>query len=163
MHAHTLASSPARARTHTLTPTHPYTRAREHPRSHARTRTPEPPNPPSSDCSFRPSRFPQEDKQALFDTLETVDAALKIASGVLSTLTPQPTRMREALNSFMLATDLSEYLVRKGDERSGPHYATRTKRGRAFAGIREISARFPRGVGGMHKGDFLHARGWDLP
>jgi len=56
----------------------------------------------------------QEDKQALFDTLETVDAALKIASGVLSTLTPQPTRMREALNSFMLATDLSEYLVRKG-------------------------------------------------
>uniref|UniRef100_A0A6T7IZX9 Argininosuccinate lyase n=1 Tax=Coccolithus braarudii TaxID=221442 RepID=A0A6T7IZX9_9EUKA len=56
----------------------------------------------------------QEDKQALFDTLETVEAALKIASGVLATLEPQPQRMRAALNSFMLATDLSEYLVRKG-------------------------------------------------
>jgi len=56
----------------------------------------------------------QEDKQALFDTLGTIEAALQIASGVLATLTPQPDRMRAALNSFMLATDLSEYLVRKG-------------------------------------------------
>jgi argininosuccinate lyase len=56
----------------------------------------------------------QEDKQALFDSLDTAEAALQIASGVLSTLTPNEERMRGALNSFMLATDLSEYLVRKG-------------------------------------------------
>jgi len=56
----------------------------------------------------------QEDKQALFDILNTVEASLQIATGVLSTLTPQPERMKKALNSFMLATDLSEYLVRKG-------------------------------------------------
>ena len=56
----------------------------------------------------------QEDKQALFDNLETAEAALQIAQGVLATLTPNETRMRSALNSFMLATDLSEYLVRKG-------------------------------------------------
>ena len=56
----------------------------------------------------------QEDKQALFDNLETAEAALQIAQGVLATLTPNETRMRNALNSFMLATDLSEYLVRKG-------------------------------------------------
>jgi len=56
----------------------------------------------------------QEDKYALFDTLDTVQAALKITSGVLATLTPNAERMRGALNSFMLATDLSEYLVRKG-------------------------------------------------
>jgi len=56
----------------------------------------------------------QEDKAALFDALDTAEAALQIAGGVLSTLTPQPERMRSALNSFMLATDLSEYLVRKG-------------------------------------------------
>jgi len=56
----------------------------------------------------------QEDKQALFDTLDTAEAALQIAQGVLSTLTPNETKMRGALNSFMLATDLSEYLVRKG-------------------------------------------------
>jgi len=56
----------------------------------------------------------QEDKQALFDALDTAEAALQIAQGVLSTLTPNEARMRAALNSFMLATDLSEYLVRKG-------------------------------------------------
>jgi len=56
----------------------------------------------------------QEDKQALFDALDTAEAALQIADGVLATLTPNAERMRGALNSFMLATDLSEYLVRKG-------------------------------------------------
>jgi argininosuccinate lyase len=56
----------------------------------------------------------QEDKAALFDALDTADAALKIADGVLGSLTVNEGRMREALNSFMLATDLSEYLVRKG-------------------------------------------------
>jgi argininosuccinate lyase len=56
----------------------------------------------------------QEDKQALFDSIDTVQASLKITSGVLATLTPNAARMRGALNSFMLATDLSEYLVRKG-------------------------------------------------
>ena len=44
----------------------------------------------------------------------TAEAALHIASGVLSTLTPNENKMKGALNSFMLATDLSEYLVRKG-------------------------------------------------
>lgn len=56
----------------------------------------------------------QEDKAALFDALDTAEAALQIAQGVLSTITPKPEKMRAALNSFMLATDLSEYLVRKG-------------------------------------------------
>ena len=56
----------------------------------------------------------QEDKQALFDALGTAEAALQIADGVLATLTPREEKMRKALNSFMLATDLSEYLVRKG-------------------------------------------------
>ena len=50
----------------------------------------------------------QEDKQALFDALDTAEAALQIADGVLATLTPNEARMRAALNSFMLATDLSE-------------------------------------------------------
>jgi len=56
----------------------------------------------------------QEDKAALFDALDTAEAALQIAQGVLATLTPNAERMKAALNSFMLATDLSEYLVRKG-------------------------------------------------
>lgn len=56
----------------------------------------------------------QEDKEAAFDALDTAEAALQIATGVLATLEPKPDRMRAALSSFMLATDLSEYLVRKG-------------------------------------------------
>jgi argininosuccinate lyase len=70
---------------------------------------------PRSPSPHSPSPFPpQEDKYALFDSLDTVQASLKISSGVLATLLPNPDRMRSALNSFMLATDLSEYLVRKG-------------------------------------------------
>lgn len=34
----------------------------------------------------------QEDKAALFDALDTAEAALQIATGVLSTLTPQTER-----------------------------------------------------------------------
>lgn len=56
----------------------------------------------------------QEDKEAIFGALNTAEDALNIATGVLSTLDPKPERMKAALSSFMLATDLSEYLVRKG-------------------------------------------------
>ena len=56
----------------------------------------------------------QEDKEAIFGALSTAEDALNIATGVLATLNPKPERMKAALSSFMLATDLSEYLVRKG-------------------------------------------------
>lgn len=56
----------------------------------------------------------QEDKRALFDTAATTRAALQIAAGVLSTLTISRERMRGALSPPLLATDLSDYLVRKG-------------------------------------------------
>ena len=39
---------------------------------------------------------------------------MQIATGVLSTLTPNAERLRAALVPEMLATDLAEYLVRKG-------------------------------------------------
>lgn len=56
----------------------------------------------------------QEDKRALFDTAATTRAALQIAAGVISTLTISRERMRAALSPPLLATDLSDYLVRKG-------------------------------------------------
>lgn len=56
----------------------------------------------------------QEDKEPLFDAVETLSGALQIACGVLSTLTPNVAAMRAGLASEMLATDLAEYLVRKG-------------------------------------------------
>jgi argininosuccinate lyase len=56
----------------------------------------------------------QEDKEPLFDAVDTLAATLQIALGVISTLAPNAERMRAALASEMLATDLAEYLVRKG-------------------------------------------------
>jgi argininosuccinate lyase len=56
----------------------------------------------------------QEDKEPLFDAVETLSGALQIACGVVSTLTPNAERLRAALATEMLATDLAEYLVRKG-------------------------------------------------
>eukprot|EP00163_Fabomonas_tropica_P001636 TRINITY_DN11207_c0_g1_i1.p1 TRINITY_DN11207_c0_g1~~TRINITY_DN11207_c0_g1_i1.p1 ORF type:complete len:478 (-),score=131.17 TRINITY_DN11207_c0_g1_i1:70-1503(-) len=56
----------------------------------------------------------QEDKEPLFDTVDTISAVLQISTGVLSTLTPVGDRMKKGLAGEMLATDLADYLVRKG-------------------------------------------------
>lgn len=79
----------------------------------------------------------QEDKEPLFDAVDTVSASLQIAEGVIATLevrcslhcaalvpyvpeTDRPIcqvhadKMRGALTMDVLATDLADYLVRKG-------------------------------------------------
>ncbi|MBN3277454.1 ARLY lyase, partial [Polyodon spathula] len=56
----------------------------------------------------------QEDKEAMFDSYDTVCAVLQIATGVVSTLKVNRTAMEAALSTDMLATDLAYYLVRKG-------------------------------------------------
>lgn len=56
----------------------------------------------------------QEDKEPLFDCVDTVGAALRIAEGVIATLTIHPDNMAKALTMDMLATDIADYLVRKG-------------------------------------------------
>lgn len=56
----------------------------------------------------------QEDKEPLFDAVDTLSGSLQIATGVLSTLTVNAQRMAQSLVPEMLATDLAEYLVRKG-------------------------------------------------
>lgn len=56
----------------------------------------------------------QEDKEALFDAVETSNDCIQIAIGVLSTLEPQAENMKKSLAPEMLATDLADYLVRKG-------------------------------------------------
>lgn len=56
----------------------------------------------------------QEDKEPLFDSVDTLAGAIPIATGALSTLTPNPDRLLGALDPQMLATDLAEYLVRRG-------------------------------------------------
>ena len=56
----------------------------------------------------------QEDKEPLFDSVDTLLVALPVATGVLETLIINPQRMRAALGDELLATDLAEYLVRRG-------------------------------------------------
>ncbi len=56
----------------------------------------------------------QEDKEPLFDAIDTLTGAFPIAAGALATLTVNRQNMARALVPEMLATDLAEYLVRKG-------------------------------------------------
>jgi argininosuccinate lyase len=56
----------------------------------------------------------QEDKEGLFDVIDTLKMELPIATGVIRTLKVNPARMAAALGDALLATDLADYLVRKG-------------------------------------------------
>ncbi|MCX7668910.1 MAG: argininosuccinate lyase [Anaerolineae bacterium] len=56
----------------------------------------------------------QEDKEPLFDAVDTLSLALPIARGMLETLTIHPDRMAAALGDELLATDLADWLVRHG-------------------------------------------------
>jgi len=56
----------------------------------------------------------QEDKEALFDVIDTLKMELPIVAGVIRTLTVNGERMTAALDDGMLATDLADYLVRRG-------------------------------------------------
>lgn len=56
----------------------------------------------------------QEDKVPLFESVDTVKDCLAIATGVLATLKLNPENLKKALCPEMLATDLADYLVRKG-------------------------------------------------
>jgi argininosuccinate lyase len=56
----------------------------------------------------------QEDKEPLFDAVETLSVALSVAAGALQTLTIRPDRMAASLGDELLATDLADLLVRRG-------------------------------------------------
>ena len=57
----------------------------------------------------------QEDKESLFDTVDTVISCLDVFSGMISTMKAIPENMRKAANGgFINATDLADYLVKKG-------------------------------------------------
>jgi len=56
----------------------------------------------------------QDDKRFAFDAVDTLLLVLSAVSGALGECEFQPQRMRHALSSTMMATDLADYLVRKG-------------------------------------------------
>jgi argininosuccinate lyase len=57
----------------------------------------------------------QEDKEAVFDCFDTVSACLQVTSTVLRNVTVNEARTRAAASTgYMNATELADYLVRKG-------------------------------------------------
>jgi len=57
----------------------------------------------------------QEDKEPLFDTVDTVKAAVTLMTGLLTELQVRPERMAAALKGgFLTATDMADYLVTRG-------------------------------------------------
>lgn len=56
----------------------------------------------------------QEDKMPLFEAVDTVKDCIAICTGVICTMKPVPANLLKALCPEMLATDLADYLVRRG-------------------------------------------------
>jgi argininosuccinate lyase len=56
----------------------------------------------------------QEDKAPVFTAADTLAMILPVLASALRSISPHPQRMRAAIDSFMMATDLADYLVEKG-------------------------------------------------
>ena len=57
----------------------------------------------------------QEDKEPLFDTFDTISKTVRVITSMLNTIVFNEDKMRLAIdNSNVLATDIADYLVRKG-------------------------------------------------
>jgi argininosuccinate lyase len=61
------------------------------------------------------NRDMQEDKEGLFDTVDTLQASLGVFAGMVKTIKVNTERITQAMKTdYMLATDLADYLVKKG-------------------------------------------------
>ncbi len=79
----------------------------------------------------------QEDKEALFDSYDSLKAILPVVTAIIRTLKLNPGKMRAALDPDMLATDLADYLVLKGMPfREAHHVAGKAVRLAAEQGIK---------------------------
>jgi argininosuccinate lyase len=56
----------------------------------------------------------QDDKRVLFDAVDTLSLVLPAVKGALAEIKFRTDRMRQAVSSTMMATDLADYLVRRG-------------------------------------------------
>jgi argininosuccinate lyase len=81
----------------------------------------------------------QEDKEGLFDTVDTLLATLEVFTGMAGTLKVKAENMRRAAEKgYILATDIADYLVQKGETFRAAHEAVgklvnyAAKQGKAF-------------------------------
>ncbi|MDD5397492.1 MAG: argininosuccinate lyase [Dehalococcoidia bacterium] len=56
----------------------------------------------------------QEDKESLFDTVDTLISSLDVLAGLVSSIRINAARMKYSMQSYILATDMADYLVNKG-------------------------------------------------
>jgi argininosuccinate lyase len=56
----------------------------------------------------------QEDKEALFDAVDTLESLLPAVAGSVATMEIDAARCAAAIDAAMLATDLADFLVRSG-------------------------------------------------
>jgi len=60
------------------------------------------------------NRDMQEDKEGLFDTVDTLRSSLEVFTGMVKTVKVNAGRISQAMKTdYMLATDLADYLVKK--------------------------------------------------
>jgi argininosuccinate lyase len=61
------------------------------------------------------NRDMQEDKEGLFDTVDTLHTSLEVFAGMVKTIKVNTERISQAMKTdYILATDLADYLVNKG-------------------------------------------------
>ncbi len=82
----------------------------------------------------------QEDKEGLFDTVDTLMATLDVFTGMVRTLKVRAEKTRQAAErGYILATDLADYLVKKGEAFRNAHEIVgklvnhAVKKGKSFA------------------------------
>lgn len=56
----------------------------------------------------------QEDKEPVFDAFDTLDIALPVMAGLIRTMELRPERMAAQLEAGLLATELADFLVKRG-------------------------------------------------
>jgi argininosuccinate lyase len=68
------------------------------------------------------NRDMQEDKEGFFDTVDTLLATLEVFTGMIRTLKVKPENtIKAAGRGYILATDLADYLVKKGETFRSAH------------------------------------------
>ena len=83
----------------------------------------------------------QEDKEPLFDTVDTLKDTLRIFAEMVGGITVKPEAMEKAaLRGYATATDLADYLVKKGLPSATPTRRWRTRSRPRFAPGRPIGA-----------------------
>ena len=81
----------------------------------------------------------QEDKPLVFDASDTLEVLLPVMSGAIATLTVRSERTRAAIGWAVLATDVADYLVRRGVPFRTAHSAT----GKAVRRAEELGVPLP--------------------